>query len=205
MSNLEFDLQIIDFMKICFATNNANKIKEVAQLLGEDFQLLSLNDIGCNEDLREDQTTLEGNAEQKAAYIFENFNINCFADDTGLEVEALEGEPGVFSARYAGPQRSDEDNMSLLLEKLEAFPNRKARFRTVICAFINQEKHLFEGIAEGEIAKEHSGDKGFGYDPIFVPSGYAQTFAQMSLEEKNKISHRSIAVRKLVDFLKTNS
>ncbi|WP_340153614.1 non-canonical purine NTP diphosphatase [uncultured Marivirga sp.] len=192
-------------MKLCFATNNPNKIKEVSQLLGEKFELLGLKDIGCNEELREDQSTLEGNAQQKAEYIFDNYNINCFADDTGLEVEALNSEPGVFSARYAGPQRSDQDNMSLLLSRLEGSPNRRARFRTVICAFINNQKHFFEGIAEGEIAKRHNGDKGFGYDPIFIPKGYSQTFAQMSLEEKNNISHRSIAVKKLVDFLKTIS
>jgi XTP/dITP diphosphohydrolase len=192
-------------MKICFATNNPNKIKEVSHLLGQDFQLLSLKEIGCNEELREDQSTLEGNALQKAEYVFNNYNISCFADDTGLEVEALNSEPGVFSARYAGPQRSDQDNMSLVLERLNSSPNRNARFRTVICAFINDQKYFFEGIVEGKIAKKHNGDKGFGYDPIFIPKGYTQTFAQMSLEEKNKISHRSIAVRKLVEFLQTNS
>ncbi|WKK76412.1 non-canonical purine NTP diphosphatase [Marivirga salinae] len=192
-------------MKICFATNNPNKIKEVAQLLGEDFQLVGLKEIGCNEELREDQSTLEGNAQQKAEYVFDHYNINCFADDTGLEIEALNSEPGVFSARYAGPQRSDKDNMALVLERLSASTNRKARFRTVISAFIDDQKHFFEGIVEGEIANEYNGDKGFGYDPIFIPKGYSQTFAQMSLEEKNKISHRAIAVRKLVDFLQTNS
>jgi XTP/dITP diphosphohydrolase len=192
-------------VKLCFATNNVNKIKEVSHLLGEEFELLSLKDIGCHEELREDQSTLEGNAQQKAAYVFENYNISCFADDTGLEVEALNSEPGVFSARYAGSQRSDKDNMALLLERLDSSPNRQARFRTVICAFIEDQKYFFEGIVEGEIATSHNGDKGFGYDPIFIPNGYSQTFAQMSLEEKNKISHRSIAVRKLVDFLQTNS
>lgn len=192
-------------MKICFATNNPNKIKEVAHLLGENFHLVGLKEIGCNEELREDQSTLEGNAQQKAEYVFDHYNINCFADDTGLEVEALNSEPGVFSARYAGPQRSDQDNMELLLERLSPSANRKARFRTVICAFINGQKHFFEGIVEGEIAKEHNGDQGFGYDPIFIPKGYSQTFAQMSIEEKNKISHRSIAVKKLVDFFQTNS
>jgi len=192
-------------MKICFATNNSNKIKEVALLLEDEIQLLGLKDIGCTEELREDQSTLEGNAEQKARYVFEKYNINCFADDTGLEVEALNNEPGVFSARFAGPQRSDEDNMALLLERLNSSENRKARFRTVICAFIDDQKYFFEGVVNGEITKEHNGDKGFGYDPIFIPTGYSQTFAQMSTEEKNKISHRSIAVRKLVDFLKTNS
>jgi XTP/dITP diphosphohydrolase len=192
-------------MKLCLATNNPNKIKEVSQLLGENFELLGLKDIGCKEELREDQSTLEGNAQQKAEYIFDHYNINCFADDTGLEVEALNNEPGVFSARYAGPQRSDEDNMALLMERLNSSENRKARFRTVICAFIQNQKHFFEGIVEGEIAKIHSGDQGFGYDPIFIPNGYSQTFAQMSLAEKNKISHRSIAVKKLVEFLKTNS
>lgn len=192
-------------MKICFATNNSNKIKEVALLLEDEIQLLGLKDIGCTKELREDQSTLEGNAEQKARYVFEKYNINCFADDTGLEVEALNNEPGVFSARFAGPQRSDEDNMALLLERLNSSENRKARFRTVICAFIDDQKYFFEGVVNGEITKEHNGDKGFGYDPIFIPTGYSQTFAQMSTEEKNKISHRSIAVRKLVDFLKTNS
>jgi XTP/dITP diphosphohydrolase len=192
-------------VKLCFATNNVNKIKEVSHLLGEEFELLSLKDIGCHEELREDQSTLEGNALQKAEYVFNNYNISCFADDTGLEVEALNSEPGVFSARYAGPQRSDQDNMSLVLERLNSSPNRNARFRTVICAFINDQKYFFEGIVEGKIAKKHNGDKGFGYDPIFIPKGYTQTFAQMSLEEKNKISHRSIAVRKLVEFLQTNS
>jgi XTP/dITP diphosphohydrolase len=192
-------------MKFCFATNNANKIKEVAQLLGEDFELLGLKDIGCNEELKEDQSTLEGNAQQKASYVHENYHISCFADDTGLEVEALNSEPGVFSARYAGSHRSDDDNMALLLERLSSSPNRSARFRTVICAFIDNKKHFFEGIVEGEIADKHNGDKGFGYDPIFIPKGYSHTFAQMTLEEKNQISHRSIAVRKLVDFLKTNS
>jgi len=192
-------------MKLCFATNNNNKIKEVAQLLGSEFQLLGLKDIGCNEELREDQSTLEGNAQQKAAYVHEHYEINCFADDTGLEVEALNSEPGVFSARYAGPQRSDEDNMELLLERLSSSPNRDARFRTVICAFINDQKYFFEGIVEGEIAESHNGDQGFGYDPVFIPKGYSRTFAQMSLEEKNKISHRSIAVKKLVEFLQTNS
>jgi XTP/dITP diphosphohydrolase len=192
-------------MKLCFATNNSNKIKEGSQLLGDSFQLVGLKDIGCHEELREDQSTLEGNAQQKAEYVYDHYNISCFADDTGLEVEALNNEPGVFSARYAGPQRSDKDNMALLLERLSSSTNRGARFRTVICAFINNQKHFFEGIVEGKIAKEHSGDKGFGYDPIFIPNGYSQTFAQMSLEEKNKISHRSIAVKKLVDFLKTNS
>jgi XTP/dITP diphosphohydrolase len=192
-------------VKFCFATNNTNKIAEVSKLLGLGFELLSLDDIGCREELREDQSTLEGNAEQKAAYIFDHYQINCFADDTGLEVEALNSEPGVFSARYAGPQRSDEDNMRLLLQRLKASPNRKARFRTVICAFINDKKHFFEGIVEGEIAETHQGDKGFGYDPIFIPNGYSHTFAQMSLDEKNMISHRSIAIKKLVDFLKTNS
>jgi XTP/dITP diphosphohydrolase len=192
-------------MKLCFATNNNNKIWEVSNLLGADFKLLGLQDIGCNEDLREDQSTLEGNAQQKAEYVFDHYNVNCFADDTGLEVEALNNEPGVFSARYAGPQRSDHDNMALLLERLDSSPNRQARFRTVICAFINNQKYFFEGIVEGEIAEKNTGNQGFGYDPIFIPAGYSQTFAEMSLEEKNSISHRSIAVKKLVDFLKTNS
>ncbi len=140
-------------MKICFATNNPNKIKEVAQLLGEDFELVGLKDIGCNEELKEDQSTLEGNAQQKAEYVYDHYNISCFADDTGLEVEALNNEPGVFSARYAGPQRSDKDNMALLLERLSSSNNRAARFRTVICTFINNQKHFFKELWKEELPR----------------------------------------------------
>lgn len=189
---------------ICFATNNRHKIKEIASLLGSDFSLLSLADIGCNEELKEEQETLQGNAEQKASYVFEEYQVNCFADDTGLEVKTLDGAPGVYSARYAGLQRSDEDNMSLLLKNLENAHDRSAQFRTVICLIINGEKHFFEGVAEGRIHTEKLGAEGFGYDPLFIPDGYDRSFAQMSLEEKNSLSHRGKAVRKLVDFLKSN-
>ncbi len=190
--------------EICFATNNSNKIREIEVMLDGMLKLESLNEIGCNEDLAEDQNTLEGNAEQKANYVATHYNVSCFADDTGLEVRALNGEPGVYSARYAGNQRSDEDNMKLLLEKLENVNDRSAQFRTVICLIIDNKKHFFEGIAEGTIAEEITGNKGFGYDPIFIPHGFKKSFAQMSLQEKNEISHRGKAVRSFVNFLKTN-
>jgi XTP/dITP diphosphohydrolase len=191
-------------MEICFATNNDNKIKEVKQLLGEQFQLLSLKEIGCTEELAEDQSTLEGNARQKAQYVFENYHVNCFADDTGLEVFALNNEPGVYSARYAGPQRSNKDNINLLLDNLKASPNRGAQFRTVISAFINNKEYTFEGKVEGVITNDQSGNDGFGYDPIFKPNGFDETFAEMSMAQKNMISHRGRAVAKFVEFLKTN-
>ncbi|MBK6265877.1 RdgB/HAM1 family non-canonical purine NTP pyrophosphatase [Marivirga sp. S37H4] len=190
--------------EICFATNNANKIKEIEAMLEGKVKLLSLDEIGCNEDLAEDQNTLQGNADQKASYVAKNFKINCFADDTGLEVHALNGEPGVYSARYAGPQRSDIDNIKLLLENLKGATDRSAQFRTVICAIINHKKFYFEGVAKGKIAFEISGEKGFGYDPIFIPDGHENSFAQMFLVEKNEISHRGKAVRSFVNFLKTN-
>ena len=188
-------------MKLCFATNNLNKVREIAQLLGSSIELLSLKDINCLEEIREDQQTLEGNAAQKAQYVYEHYHVNCFADDTGLEVDALNNQPGVYSARYAGLQRSDGDNMALLLENLKGETNRNARFRTVICLIIDGQQHSFEGIAKGKIAVNHSGDKGFGYDPIFIPEGENRTFAQMAMDEKNKISHRGKAVNQLVDFL----
>lgn len=166
------------------------------------IQLLSLKDIGCTEELAEDKDTLQGNAEQKAAFVADNFNINCFADDTGLEVKALSGAPGVYSARYAGPQRSNEDNIHLLLKNLEGIADRSAQFRTVICAIIDGKTHYFEGIVKGNIARELSGNEGFGYDPVFVPDGYHKSFAEMSMIEKNEISHRGRAVRSFVDFLK---
>ncbi len=186
---------------ICFATNNANKLAEIRQLLEGRYQILSLSDIGCHEELPETQDTLAGNAQQKAQYVWEHYHISCFADDTGLLVDALNGEPGVYSARYAGPQRNSEDNMQLVLEKMGDTAHRSARFVTVICLVLEGTPHLFEGVAEGEIIRERSGTEGFGYDPIFRPEGNLQTFAEMSMEEKNTMSHRGKATRQLVAFL----
>ncbi len=189
-------------MTLCFATNNTHKIKEIQALLGNSHQLLSLRDIGCTEELAEDQETLEGNSLQKAEYVFQHYKVACFADDTGLEVEALKGAPGVYSARYAGDQRQPADNMQLLLKNLQGEKNLKARFRTVITLITKKGTHQFEGILNGTITFEQRGTQGFGYDPVFVPEGYAQTLAELSLDEKNKISHRARAVQKLVLFLK---
>lgn len=189
--------------KLVFATNNPNKVKELAAKIGDSVELLGLGDIGCTDELPETQATLEGNARQKARFVYENYGVSCFADDTGLEVEALNGAPGVYSARYAGPACKAEDNMAKLLKELEGKQNRKARFRTVICLVLEGEEHYFEGIAEGEITLEKSGAEGFGYDPIFKPVGYSRTFAEMTLEEKNTISHRAKAVDKLVSFLQS--
>ncbi|RIJ36869.1 non-canonical purine NTP diphosphatase [Pontibacter oryzae] len=188
--------------KLCFATNNKHKLAEVSQMLQGKYELLSLQDIGCTVELPEEQDTLEGNSHQKAAYVWQHFNVSCFADDTGLEVEALNGEPGVYSARYAGPQRSDSDNINKLLESLKGQPNRKARFRTSITLILDGQEHQFEGTVTGSITEGWHGDRGFGYDPVFMPDGYTQTFAQMSAEEKNKISHRGRAIEQLVSFLK---
>lgn len=188
-------------MDLIFATQNQNKSKEIQALLPDSIRVKTLSEIGCNEDIPETQNTLDGNARQKAQYVVEKFGVNCFADDTGLEIEALNMEPGVYSARYAGVQRNSDDNMDLVLTKLKGETNRKARFRTVISVIINGEEHLFEGVAEGEITLEKSGKDGFGYDPIFRPNGYNKTFSEMNMEEKNAISHRGKAVKKLVDFL----
>lgn len=188
-------------MEICFATNNKNKIKEIENLLEGKVKLLGLADIGCDEELPETQKTLEGNSLQKAEYVCQKYVINCFADDTGLEVIALDGAPGVYSARYAGEERDSVKNMKLLLENLQDKENRNAQFRTVISLCMDGKVKQFEGVVKGSIAKDFKGDAGFGYDPIFIPEGYEQTFAEMSLTEKNKISHRGIAVRKLADFL----
>lgn len=188
-------------MKICFATNNKKKIEEVKATLGPEFLLVSLQEIGCVEELPETGDTLDHNAFQKARYVKEHFGVDCFADDTGLEVEVLEGAPGVYSGRFAGEPRSDERNIDLLLEKMEERPNRKARFRTVIALILEGKEYQFEGIAEGEILKERVGEKGFGYDPVFKPIGFDKTFAQLSLEEKNEISHRGKAVKSLIEFL----
>lgn len=190
-------------MRICFATNNIHKLNEVQHLLGEGFHLVSLQEIGCEEELPEEQETLEGNSLQKAEYVFRKYNTPCFADDSGLEVDALNGAPGVYSARYAGPHRSHEDNTDLLLSKLIGSSNRKSQFRTVI-TFVTADHVLqFEGIVRGTIHGVKIGSGGFGYDPVFLPDGYSKTFAEMSVEEKNKCSHRAIAVKKFIEFLKT--
>ena len=188
-------------MKICFATNNKKKIEEVKAALGPEFLLVSLQEIGCVEELPETGDTLDHNAFQKARYVKEHFGVDCFADDTGLEVEVLEGAPGVYSGRFAGEPRSDERNIDLLLEKMAGKTDRKARFRTVIALILEGKEYQFEGIAEGEILKERVGEKGFGYDPVFKPIGFDKTFAQLSLEEKNEISHRGKAVKSLIKFL----
>ena len=191
-------------MKLVFATNNKNKLSEIRDILGNDIEVLSLGDINCNVDIPETADTLEGNALQKAEYIFEHYGMKVFADDTGLEVEALNGEPGVFSARYAGGEGHDsEANMQKLLKNLADKTNRKARFRTSIALIINGKRYSFEGLVNGEILKEKSGTSGFGYDPIFKPDGYDKSFAELGLEIKNKISHRANAIKKLAEFLKT--
>ena len=199
-----FILSIFAFNKYdVFATNNAHKLDEISAILGEKVELLSLKDIHCDIDIPETSDTLEGNAMLKAEYIYEHYGLDCFADDTGLEVEALNGEPGVYSARYAGGEgHNAEANMQKLLQNMQGIQNRKAQFRTVICLITNGKKHLFEGVVKGEIIKEKRGDSGFGYDPIFMPQGYEQTFAELGNETKNKISHRALAVEKLCRFLK---
>lgn len=188
-------------MQLVFATNNLNKIIEVQTLIPSNIKLLSLKDIGCFEDIPETQNTIAGNAKQKAEYIKNNYNYNCFADDTGLEVDALNGEPGVFSARYAGQQRNADDNMNKLLLKLKNKENRKAHFKTVVALYINKNLYTFTGICEGEITKSRQGEKGFGYDPIFKPNNQNKTFAEMDLSLKNQIGHRGKAISKLVAFL----
>lgn len=188
-------------MNLCFATNNAHKLEEVKAILGNRFQILSLEDINCNEELPEERDTLEGNSLQKAEFVFNTYKISCFADDTGLEVEALQGAPGVYSARYAGEQRSAEDNIHMLLKNLQGEQNRKARFRTVVTLIQSGDVHQFEGIVEGIIIENRKGNSGFGYDPVFVPNGFSKTMAEMSSLEKNQISHRARAIQKLVEFL----
>lgn len=189
-------------MKICFATNNLKKIEEVRAALGDAIQLVSLREIGCEEELPETGNTLEHNAFQKARFVYENYGVDCFADDTGLEVEALDGAPGVYSGRYAGEPRSDSRNLELLLKNLETVKNRNARFRTVIALIQAGVENSFEGVANGKILEKPSGEGGFGYDPLFQPEGYSKTFAELSLEEKNLISHRGKAVAALAEFLK---
>ena len=190
-------------MQLVFATNNLNKLKEVQALMPNHIKLLSLKDIGCFEDIPETQNTIEGNAIQKAEFIKANYGYDCFADDTGLEVEALNGAPGVYSARYAGPQRNAQDNMDLLLKSLNGNVNRNARFKTVIALQLNNKQLTFTGICEGEITTSKHGDEGFGYDPIFKPKGHNMTFAEMDLNLKNSIGHRGKAILYLVNFLNT--
>jgi len=191
-------------MKLVIATNNIHKINEIRNLLNEKIELLSLGDIGCRVELPETEMTLEGNAVQKALYIYEHFNVNCFADDTGLEIDVLKGEPGVFSARYAGENCTYEDNIRKVLTAMQEKKNRSARFKTVIALVINGKIETFEGIVEGMIRDQKLGNNGFGYDPIFQPAGLEKTFAEISLEEKNRISHRAIALQKLVKYLENN-
>ena len=191
--------------ELIFATNNLHKLTEIQALIGDNFILKSLQQIGCTEDIPETAPTLEGNALLKAQYIYDKFGENCFADDTGLEIEALDGRPGVFSARYATDGHDFEANIDKVLEELAELENRKARFRTVIALILDGRVHYFEGIVNGEIIAERKGIKGFGYDPVFLPDGYELTFAEMPLDEKNKISHRARAVNKLVDFLNLKS
>ena len=189
-------------MKIVFATNNPNKLEEIQMLMPKGIEIVSLEDIGCTEDIPETGNTLEANAFQKVHYLKENYGFDCFADDTGLEVEALEGAPGVYSARYAGPERSADANMNKILRELKGRKNRKAKFRTAIALILNGEEHLFEGAVAGSINETKLGEDGFGYDPIFIPEKQENSFAQMSLVTNGKISHRGRAVRKLIEFLK---
>ncbi|MBR3907796.1 MAG: non-canonical purine NTP diphosphatase [Bacteroidaceae bacterium] len=191
-------------MKLVFATNNRHKLDEVRAIVGDRIEILSLNDIGCHDDIPETADTLQGNALIKARYIYEKYGADCFADDTGLEVEELGGEPGVYSARYAGEECSSEANMKKLLHNLKGKKNRNAQFRTVIALIIDGEEKLFNGIVKGSITEEKRGDSGFGYDPIFVPEGFSESFAQMSSEQKNSISHRYRATRRLSDYLNEN-
>ncbi len=188
-------------MKIVFASNNKNKIKEINKQLPPHIQLVSLEEIGCFEDIPETSDTIEGNAILKADYITKHYGLACFADDTGLEVDALNGEPGVYSARYAGKQRNDADNIALLLANLKDNYNRKAQFKTVIALNLNHEQHLFTGIIKGYIVTEKRGTEGFGYDPVFMAEGMDRTFAEITLQEKTQISHRAKAVSQLITFL----
>ncbi|MBE6336021.1 MAG: non-canonical purine NTP diphosphatase [Lentimicrobiaceae bacterium] len=186
--------------ELVFATHNNHKLEEMRAIL-KNYNVIGLNDIGCHEEIIEDSDTLEGNAIIKANFVTDHYNLNCFADDTGLEVEALDGAPGVFSARYAGEGCSFQDNVKKLLKALEGIENRRARFRTVIALNLDGQQYTFEGIVNGIIVKEQHGEKGFGYDPIFLPDGYDQTFAEMPLDLKNNISHRGLATQKLMKFL----
>lgn len=188
-------------MQLVFASNNINKIKEIQQLVPATIQIVSLQDIGCTEDIPETADTIEGNAILKANYVTEKYGYDCFADDSGLEVDALNGAPGVYSARYAGEPKNDDNNMNKLLLNLKDKTNKKANFKTVICLNINGEQHLFTGIINGKIIDEKIGNNGFGYDPIFVADGYSKTFAELTMVEKSSISHRGQAVKQLIEFL----
>lgn len=188
-------------MKLVFASNNKNKIAEIKQMLPDEIELLSLQDIGCTQDIPETADTIEGNAILKANYVTEKFGYNCFADDTGLEVDALNGAPGVYSARYAGEQKNDKSNIQKLLQELGQNTNRSAQFKTVIALNIEETQHLFTGIAKGYITNEEHGEKGFGYDPVFQPEGLDVTFAQLDMAEKAQLSHRGKATRELIDYL----
>lgn len=189
-------------MKLVFATNNQNKLKEVKQLLPASIELLSLKDIDCEDDITESGKTIRENAKIKSRYIYEKFGMNCFADDTGLEVDAIGGRPGVYSARFAGPSSRSEDNINKLLIELKGIENRKANFRTVISLMIDGKDEAFEGIVKGVITNEEMGSNGFGYDSVFMPDGFDKTFAEMTAQEKNEISHRGIAVNKLTSFIR---
>ncbi len=188
--------------RILFATNNLHKLKEVQDILGDRFKVLGLNEIGFTEDIAETGSTLEENASIKSRFIYDRYEMDCFSDDTGLEIEAMDGRPGVYSARYAGEEGDAGKNMNKVLMEMEGIQNRKARFRTVVSLILEGKEHTFEGIVNGHIIHEPRGSGGFGYDPVFVPDGYTQTFAELSAEEKNNISHRSKAVQKLADYLK---
>jgi len=188
-------------MKIVFATNNPNKLKEIKALVPKHIEIVSLSEIGCNEDIPETGETLEANAFQKVNYVKEHFGYDCFADDSGLEINALNGNPGVYSARYAGPERNADANMAKIITELNGCENRKAQFRTAIALVLNGEEQLFEGKVEGEISLTKLGEKGFGYDPIFVPENETRSFAQMTMQEKGEISHRGKAVRRLINYL----
>jgi XTP/dITP diphosphohydrolase len=189
-------------IELVFATNNPHKLEEIRNVTADTVKLLSLNEIGCYEEISETAETLEGNASQKSWYIYNKYGKNCFADDTGLEVESLNGRPGVFSARYAGPEHDPEKNIVKLLAELKNHSNRQAQFRTVISLIINGKEFYFEGVVKGKILLNKRGNKGFGYDPVFMPEGFSNSFAEMNLEEKNKISHRAKAMEALIRFLK---
>lgn len=189
--------------ELVLATNNPHKVEEIRNILGSSLSIKTLNELGFFEDIPEDSPTLQGNASQKSHFLFDKFGCNCFADDTGLEVEALDGAPGIYSARYAGEAKDPEENMRKLLKELEGKESRKARFRTVISLIWEGQEYFFEGIVEGVILTEKRGEEGFGYDPIFQPDGYDRSFAQLIMQEKNEISHRGRAVQKLLQFLQS--
>ena len=186
---------------LLFATSNKNKVLEIKKVLPKEFNIKSLDDIGFCEEIPENENTIEGNAIFKANYMYKKYNLNVFADDTGLEVDSLNGKPGVHSARYAGISKNSTENINKLLKKLKNKKNRKARFKTVIALILNSKIHTFEGVVEGIITKKPKGENGFGYDPVFIPRGYTKTFGELSIEEKNSISHRSLAMNKLIDFI----